>query len=126
MKLSDEELADITQHNGKKIKGKENERKSEKIEISSFPKAAAAPQSAPHALPNEASAVSSRALIKYIFWRTVSQEQRNGLTLKYIQAQCDGFDTHEQCDGLSSKRRRDWTFPASAKIEYIWVLPPAV
>ena len=30
VKLSDEELADITQHNGKKIKGKENERKSKK------------------------------------------------------------------------------------------------
>ena len=37
------------------------------MEISSLPKAAAAPQSAPHALPNEASAVSSRATVKNIF-----------------------------------------------------------
>ena len=37
------------------------------MEISSFPKAAAAPQSGPHALPNEASAVSSRAAIRHIF-----------------------------------------------------------
>ena len=37
------------------------------MEISSFPKAAAAPQSAPHALPNEASAVSSRAAVKNMF-----------------------------------------------------------
>ena len=39
----------------------------EKMEISSFPKAAAAPQSAPPALPNEASAVSTRAAVKNIF-----------------------------------------------------------
>ena len=61
----------ITRHhlhtNEKKIKKKKNERKSKKMEISSFSKAAAAPQSAPHALPNEASAVSSRAAVKYIF-----------------------------------------------------------
>ena len=67
MKLSDEEIADITQHNGKKIKGKEKMKERVKKEISSFPKAAAAPQSAPHAFPNEASAVCSRAAIKYIF-----------------------------------------------------------
>ena len=35
--------------------------------MSSFPKAAAAPQSAPFAVPNEASAVSSRAAVKNIF-----------------------------------------------------------
>ena len=64
------------------------------MEISSIPKAAAAPQSAPHALPNEASAVSSRAAINHIFWRTVSQEQRDELKLKCIQEQCDGL-THK-------------------------------
>ena len=35
---------------------------------------------------------------------------RDGFTLKYIQ---------EQRDGLPLKRGRDWTFPASAKIEDI-------
>ena len=68
MKLSDEELPDITFTQMKRrSKKKKNERKSKKMEISSFSKAAAAPQSAPHALPNEASAVSSRAAVKYIF-----------------------------------------------------------
>ena len=38
-----------------------------KIEFSSFFKAAAAPQSAPHALPSEASAVSNRSADKNIF-----------------------------------------------------------
>ena len=37
------------------------------MEISSFPKAAAALQSAPHASLNENSAVSSRAAVKNIF-----------------------------------------------------------
>ena len=37
------------------------------MEISSFPKAAAAAQSAAHALPDEASVVSSRAAVKIIF-----------------------------------------------------------
>ena len=40
----------------------------------------------------------------------MSQEERDGLTLKYSQ---------EQCDGLSLKRGCDWTFPASAKIDDI-------
>ena len=41
----------------------------EKMEISYFPNAAAAPQSVPHTLPNEASAVSSRAAVKNILDR---------------------------------------------------------
>ena len=84
-------------------KVKKNERKSKPMEISSFPKAAAAP----HALPNEASAVSSRAAVENFFLTDgVSR------TTRWV-------DTQEQRDGLPLKRGRDWTFPASAKIEDI-------
>ena len=70
------------------------------MEISSFPKAAATPQSAPHALPNEALAVSSS---QEHFWRTEYQEQRDGLTFENTQEQRDGLtfeNTQEQRDGL--------------------------
>ena len=43
-----------------------------KMEIS-FSKAAAAPQSAPHALPNEASVVSSRSAVKNMLLDGVSR-----------------------------------------------------
>ena len=58
---------------------------------SSFLKAEAAPYSAPQASPIEATAVSSRATVKNIFWRTVSQEQRDGLTCEQRQEQRDGL-----------------------------------
>ena len=76
------------------------------MKISSFPKAAASPQAAPHALPNKASAASSREAVKNIF---------DGRCLKNNVM----VNTQEQRDGLPLKRGRDWTFPASAKIEDI-------
>ena len=49
----------------------------------------------------------------------MSQEQRDGLTLKYIQEQCDGLTHKNNVMGCHLKRVRDWTFRASAKIEDI-------
>ena len=70
VKLSDEEIADVTQHYGRISKVK-NERV--KMVSSSILKAAAAPHSAPHALPNVASAVRSRATVKTILTEGVSR-----------------------------------------------------
>ena len=61
-----------------------------KMLCSSFLKAAAAaPHPAPHASPNEASAVSSRANVKNIFSRATSQEQRDRFSCEQRQEQRD-------------------------------------
>ena len=64
VKLNDEEIADI--HNGR-IPEQRKMKERTKMVCSSFLKAAAAPHPAPHASPNEAPAVSSRANVKNFF-----------------------------------------------------------
>ena len=74
---------------------------------SSFLKAAAAPHPAPHASPNEATAVSSRANDKNIFVRATSQEQGDGLVCEQRQ---------EQRDGLTLKNKVKYRHQDVAKI----------